>query len=77
MEKLYSIIAYILGMPKDTARELARTPANPIYGRRIDVVTPITSDVVPETVRSSAGMGMRLEGNYTTTYRSRNSGHRG
>jgi hypothetical protein len=76
MELIYRMIAY-LGMPNRTAHDLMRTPTNPIYGGQIAVVTPTVSDVIPETVRRSAGTMTPVEGNYVIDRPPRNSGHRG
>lgn len=77
METLYKIIAYFLSIPKDTARELQRNPADPFY-RSAPKLALVESDVIPETVRRGAGQSKTpTEGSYVIDRPPRNTSHRG
>lgn len=63
-------------MPAQTAQELLRNPADPFY-RQTPAFARMDSDVIPETVRRSAGHSIKpSEGNYIIDRPPRNTSHR-
>jgi len=74
--QIYHLIAYLCQMPAQTAQELLRNPTDPFY-RQTPTFGRMESDVIPETVRRSAGRSITpTEGNYVIDRPPYNTRHR-